>query len=117
MSSVEESQWFHKALHDEACYHSTLFVSQAHQALIAGRGHLLSADCYQHKGEAIKQINKRLSDDGQVVEDGTIAAIACLAAYEVRSILSLWCESTAFLIRDIEPKWLTGNSRCTHKWP
>jgi hypothetical protein len=87
MNSVEESQWFHKALQDEACYHGTLFVSQAHQALLAGQGDILTQDCYHHKGEAIKQVNKRLSNTGKAVEDGTIAAIACLAAYEVRRLL------------------------------
>ncbi|KIM95881.1 hypothetical protein OIDMADRAFT_58972 [Oidiodendron maius Zn] len=82
MSSLDESQWFNKALNDEACYHGTLFVSAAHQALLAGAGNDLPRDCYRHKGEAIRIINQRLGDPHRRIEDGTIAAIACLAAYE-----------------------------------
>lgn len=87
MSSLEESLWFWKATNDKACYHSTLFVSQVHQALMAGREHALGLDCHRHKGEAIKLINERLSKHSQANNDGAIAAIACLAAYEVRRSL------------------------------
>jgi hypothetical protein len=83
MSVLEESQWFNKALNDGACYHGTLFVSAAHRALLSGTAHDLPRDCYRHKGEAIRIINLRLSDRYRRIEDGTIAAIACLAAYEV----------------------------------
>lgn len=83
MSFVEESQWFNKALNDEACYHGTLFVSAAHRALLSGTADNLPQDCYRYKGEAIRIINLRLNDRYQRIEDGTIAAIACLAAYEV----------------------------------
>jgi Fungal specific transcription factor domain len=87
MTCLEESQWFNKALNDEACYHGTLFVSAAHRSLLAGTGDNLPEGCYRHKGEAIRIINQRLSDPHQRVEDGTIAAIACLAAYEVSTLL------------------------------
>ena len=84
MSPLEEVRWFQKALDDEGCYHSMLFVSQAHQAFLTDHENTLDLDCYRHKGEALKQINKRLSKHREATEDGTIAAIACLAVYEVR---------------------------------
>jgi len=85
MSYVEESQWFNKALNDEACYHGMLFVSVAHRALLSGTVHDLPQDCYYHKGEAIRIINLHLSDRYRRIKDGIIAAIACLVAYEVSS--------------------------------
>ena len=90
MSCFDESQWFNKALNDEACFHGTLFVSAAHRALLAGSGHDLPKYCYHHKGEAIRIINQRLRDPHQCIEDGTVAAIACLAAYEVSRICSFY---------------------------
>jgi hypothetical protein len=83
ISSLDESRWFNKVLNDNACYHATLFVSIAHQATLTGACSDLPRDCYHHKGEALRIINQRLLHPQQRTEDGTLAAIACLAAYEV----------------------------------
>ncbi|RFU25568.1 hypothetical protein B7463_g10762, partial [Scytalidium lignicola] len=82
ISSLDESRWFNKALNDEACYHATLFVSAAHQALLTRAGNNLPRNCYYHKGKALRIINQRLLHPQRRTEDGTLAAIACLASYE-----------------------------------
>ena len=84
MSQNWESQWFKHALSDPACYHGTLFLSAAHKALLTGTEKSLPLEVFQHKGEAIRIVNERLTDLKSGLEDGTIAAIACLAAFEVR---------------------------------
>jgi hypothetical protein len=83
MNQIWESEWFKFTLNDQACYHATLFLSMAHQALLTGTGKSLPLECFQHRGDAIQIINNRLSDSAHRLEDGTIAAIACLAAFEV----------------------------------
>jgi hypothetical protein len=83
MNADFEAAWFAKALSDPACYHGALFISTAHRI----RAHKLDVsstpEFYQHKGEAIRIINQRLDDPNGRLEDGTIAAIACLAIFEV----------------------------------
>jgi hypothetical protein len=83
MKQTWESEWFRNALSDSACFHGTLFLSAAHKALLTGTEDSLPVECFQHKGEVIRIINERLSDPKRRVTDGTIAAIACLAAFEV----------------------------------
>jgi hypothetical protein len=83
MKQTWESEWFKNALSDPACFYSTLFLSAAHKALLTGTEDPLPVECFQHKGEVIRIINERLSDPTRRVADGTIAAIACLAAFEV----------------------------------
>jgi hypothetical protein len=83
MNPQWESEWFKNALSDPACYHGTLFLSAAHRVVFSGSGDPLPLECFQHKGEAIRIINERLGDPSHRVTDGTIAAIACLAAFEV----------------------------------
>ena len=82
MNQTWESEWFRNALSDPACFYGTLFLSAAHKALLTGTEDSLSVECFQHKGEAIRIVNERLSDPRRLT-DGTIAAIACLAASEV----------------------------------
>jgi hypothetical protein len=60
-----------------------IFVSIAHQAILSRACNDLPRDCYHHKGEALRIINQRLLHPQRRTEDGTLAAIACLAAYEV----------------------------------
>jgi hypothetical protein len=83
MKQTWESECFKDALSDPAWFHSTLFLSAAHRALLMGSEDSLPVECFQHKGEAIRIINERLGDPARRVIDGTIAAIACLAAFEV----------------------------------
>jgi hypothetical protein len=92
MNPQWESEWFKNTLSDPACYHGTLFLSSAHRTLLTGTGDTLPLECFQHKGEAIRIINERLGDPRRRVTDGTIAAIACLAAFEVSAFPStvLW---------------------------
>jgi len=83
MKQSWESEWFKSTLSDPACFHGTLFLSAAHKALLTGSENSLPMECFQHKGEVIRIIKTRLSDPKKRVMDGTIAAIACLAAFEV----------------------------------
>lgn len=83
MKQAWESEWFKNALSDPACFHSTLFLSAAHRALLVGSEDFLPVECFQHKGEVIRIINERLGDPARRIIDGTIASIACLAAFEV----------------------------------
>ncbi len=83
MTAQSEAEWFSWAINDPATYHATVFVSVAHRALVSGFGRTLTTYAYYHKGEAIKLVNKRLNDTTQALEDGTIAAISSLAAFEV----------------------------------
>ncbi|KAE9375961.1 hypothetical protein N431DRAFT_481151 [Stipitochalara longipes BDJ] len=82
MTFASESALFLYAINDPACYHGTLYLSMIHKALLVGAGHPWPIEMYQHKGEAIRIINERLDAPKCQIEDGTIAAIACLAASE-----------------------------------
>ncbi len=87
MSPNWESEWFKQAVNDPACFHGTVFLSEAHKALLTRAEDPLPPESYQHKGEVIRIINERLNGPARAYEDGTIAAVACLAAFEVDSPL------------------------------
>lgn len=90
MTLAEETMWFWKATEDTACHHSMVFVSKAHRALTSP-GHAFDQEHHQHHALAIQHINRRLASDSKAANDGTIAAIACLAAYEVRPLVQwIW---------------------------
>ena len=99
MKKVWEVEWFTNALSDTACFHGTLFLSAAHKALLTGTENSLPLECFQHKGEAIRIINKRLGDPTRRVTDGTIAAIACLAAFEVSFFSLLTCIFNFYVVQ------------------
>lgn len=64
-----------------ALRHGTLLVATAYQAL--WRDLPLPSSCHHHSALTIRYINSSLeSIDGQAA-DGTLAAIACLVAFEV----------------------------------
>lgn len=89
MSTDFEAEWFSKALSDPACYHATMFISAAHRIRVFGLERNIPAEFYHHKGEAIRLINERLDDPERRLADGTFAAIACLAAFEVSFLAPL----------------------------
>lgn len=70
-------------MNDPACMQAVLFVSAVHRELLSGSKSLAPLESYLYKGEAIRLINERLGDPDSRLQEGTIAAIACLAAYEV----------------------------------
>ena len=82
MNPQWELEWFRNALSDSACYYGTLFLSTAHRALLRAREDLLPLECLRYKVEAIRIINECLGDPCRRIADGTIVAIACLAAFE-----------------------------------
>ena len=83
MSVEFEAEWFNKAVSDRACYHGAMFISMADQNRILNLQNTIPPEFYLHKGQAIRLIQERLEDPQERVEDGTLAAIACLAAFEV----------------------------------
>lgn len=83
MSVEFEAEWFNKAVSDRACYHGAMFISTADQNRTLNLPNATAQEIYLHKGQAIRLIQQRLEDPQERVEDGTLAAIVCLAAFEV----------------------------------
>lgn len=69
------------ALHDEALFHTFMSHYVASFELRFGRGD--PAESLQHRTDAIRIVNERLRDRTQALADGTIAAVANIAIYEV----------------------------------
>jgi hypothetical protein len=89
MSEEFEAEWFNKALSDRACYHGSMFIATAHRIRVFNLQQSVPPEFYHHKGEAIRLIQERLDDPQGRFEDGTVAAITCLAAFEVTNF-RLW---------------------------
>jgi hypothetical protein len=83
MTLQQETMWIWKAMQDDACYHSILFVSKAHRAMLDPRDRSPIASGTYQQGLAIQQINQRLATSHEAIDGGTILAIVCLAVYEV----------------------------------
>lgn len=89
-------QWFPNALVDLAFYHSIMMISAGNVAGLQGKPAPLSF--WYHRGEAIKQINARLTQIELAATDHSIATIAVLSIADV---------SDAAKIARCAPKWLT----------
>jgi hypothetical protein len=81
MTSVRKS-WFRTSLQDPAFFNSVL-------SHYAGRFNLDTmqgdpVDSLYFRTNAIKLVNERLSKQDEIITDGTIAAVASLATYEVQ---------------------------------
>lgn len=88
-------QWLLFAVTEPALLHGVL----AHAAtdLCARKGVPVMAESYFHRAKAIELINRRLEEaevGADVVSDGILAAVGCLAYQEVCTILfrhAGWC--------------------------
>jgi hypothetical protein len=87
MSAIEEHDYFREVTSGTpALRHGTLLLASAYQALL--KGVPVPEACHHHSTLVIRYVNSSLeSPEGQIA-DGTLAAIASLAAFEVIGILS-----------------------------
>lgn len=72
---------FSLAVHDAALFHTFLAHYVASYDLRYGAGD--PAESLYHRMEAVRIVNERLADVSQGLSDGTIAAVANMAVYEV----------------------------------
>ena len=75
------NQWFPKALVDPAFYHSLMMISAGNVAGLQGKP--APQSFWYHRGEAIRQINARLTQIELAASDHTIATIAVLSIADV----------------------------------
>lgn len=72
---------FSLAVHDEAMFHTFL---THYVASYNSRFHVTDQmELLYHRNMTIKLVNQRLMDTPHILSDGTIAAVANMAAYEV----------------------------------
>jgi hypothetical protein len=83
MSNEYDIEWFKAAMVDPAVYHASMFISAANRVLVFNLQNRIPTEFFYHKGEAIRLIQERVDDPQGRLEDGTLAAITCLAAFEV----------------------------------
>jgi hypothetical protein len=74
-------RWFPSSIGDPALFHGIMHISASH--LAASRRSRPSAAYFQHRGEVIRLVNKRITHDQDATSDGTISAIACLLISDV----------------------------------
>lgn len=86
MGLQAETAWFTQALTDRAFFHGTLLLGVAFNALV--RKTAMPPECFYHYNEAIKYTSANLENAQDQVQEGTVAAVACLAAFEVGSVLT-----------------------------
>ena len=75
---------FSLAVHDAALFHTFMSHYVASYNLRFSTGD--PAESMQHRTEAIRIVNERLQDPLQALSDGTIAAVANMAVYEVGTL-------------------------------
>ena len=76
---------FSLAVHDAALFHTFMSHYVASYNLRFSTGD--PTESMQHRTEAIRIVNERLQHPSQAVSDGTIAAVANMAVYEVSGSL------------------------------
>jgi Fungal specific transcription factor domain len=79
-----EGSWLSFALTDAALLHATLSLVAYHYDITHGKEESLDSLC--QKVEAIKKMNRRLSDSHQQFSDTTIATVSLFANIEVYSV-------------------------------
>ncbi|KAL2060703.1 hypothetical protein VTL71DRAFT_9344 [Oculimacula yallundae] len=77
-----EVSWFTQATSHPAFFHGTLLLGAAYRALTLGQTSPFPPECYYHQGEAIRHIIANLGNPEAQLEDGNVAAVACLVAFE-----------------------------------
>lgn len=72
---------FALAMHDEALFHTVMphYIARYQIRFSVGD----PAESLKHRTQAIRIVNERLRDPEKALTDGTIAAVANLASYEV----------------------------------
>jgi len=74
-------RWFPSSIADPALFHGIMHISAAH---IAGSQRKRPSPAYfQHRGEVIRLINRRITYNHNATSDGTISAISCLLVSDV----------------------------------
>lgn len=81
MTAHAEQHLFIQATSDLACFHGSLLVATTVRSFLQRTPLLLES--FYHRGEAIRLANERLANFGSQTTDGTIAAIVCLATFDV----------------------------------
>jgi len=79
--SFEHEMFMHAATYP-VCYHGVLLIATVQRALMSGKREIL-VDRHFHRGEALRHMNILPRDPKSQTNDGTIAAIAFLATFEV----------------------------------
>lgn len=98
MGLQSEIAWFAQAMNDPACFHGTLLLGVTFNALL--RKHTtMPPECLYHYNEAIKYTSANIEDSRNQLREGTVAAVACLAAFEVRSYLCKGLDSADVIYR------------------
>ncbi|KAF8848972.1 hypothetical protein BDZ45DRAFT_252598 [Acephala macrosclerotiorum] len=76
-----ETEWFAQAMTDQAFFHGTILVGVTFNALLK-RDTTFPPECFYHYSEAIKYTSASLENAESQLHEGTVAAVACLAAFE-----------------------------------
>ncbi|KUJ09548.1 uncharacterized protein LY89DRAFT_740633 [Mollisia scopiformis] len=76
-----ETSWFAQALKEPACFHGTLLLGVTFNALLRNFT-TMPPECFYHYDEAIKYTSAKIEKADDQLEEGTVAAVACLAAFE-----------------------------------
>ncbi|KAE8447010.1 hypothetical protein EG329_011144 [Mollisiaceae sp. DMI_Dod_QoI] len=74
-----ETAWFAQAMTEPAFFHGTLLVGVTFKALLQ-KETVFPPECFYHYSEALKYT--RANVENAELQEGTIAAVACLAAFE-----------------------------------
>lgn len=82
-------RWFPSSIGDPALFHGIMHISAAH--LAASQRSRPSSAYFQHRGEIIRLVNKRITYDQDATSDGTIGAIACLLISDVCLFFARTC--------------------------
>ncbi|KAL5327876.1 hypothetical protein ACEPPN_005582 [Leptodophora sp. 'Broadleaf-Isolate-01'] len=82
MGMQAEISWFTQATANPAFFHGTLLLGATYRALTLGRTSPFSPECYYHQAEAIRHILVNLESPETQLQEGNVAAVACLAAFE-----------------------------------
>lgn len=98
MGTQSEVSWFTQAISNRALFHGTLLLGAAFRAPKQGRTGLLPQECYYHHAETVRHIIHGLENSQESVHEGLMAAVACLAAFEVRILYR------SALIPSLEPE-------------
>lgn len=82
MGLKSETDWFAQAMTDQAFFHGTILVGVTFNALLK-KANTFPQECFYHYSEAMKYTRASLENADTEIREGTVAAVACLAAFEV----------------------------------
>ncbi|TAQ87701.1 hypothetical protein B7494_g3981 [Chlorociboria aeruginascens] len=99
--------FFSLSVHDEAVFHTFLSQYAASYNLRFRSGDPI--ECVHHRTKAMQIVNQRL-DGSQSLSDGTIAAVANMAIYEVNKIHSIDYKAGLLTFYLAVRKWFAGQT-------